>query len=252
LDEPRVQRVYHIAFDDNFESVTGLIFIIQKRVLGRFWDNATKIQDQLVFLCSEGAFRYNQAKDTIEPSAYFNGFFNNKKVNNAIEDAYGNVWYYWKDSIGVKMIKNDGTYKDVVMPFKQLQNHFIEGFQSVYSINESNALISYENGFVHYNAEQNDNSPKPFSRYLNRVELSKSNSVIFTGHLFTGNSPDGQPKINFNDNNIHFFYSAVNFDNPTKLNFQPYSKVTTQNGQTGKTATTVSLPIFPKVVTFLK
>jgi DNA-binding CsgD family transcriptional regulator len=172
-------------------------------------------------LSSEGAFKYDEQKDTIVVSDYFNTFFSNQKINYAIEDKFGNIWHYGNYTLGAKLIKPDGSYKDVTMPFKHLQGKFIEGFQYIYPLDANNYLISYENGFIHYNAEQPENQQKPFSLYLGNVELSKSDSSIFKGHLFTNND-NNIPSFNFKDNSIHFYYSAVHFENPYKVEFSTY------------------------------
>lgn len=213
--------VFHITLNEQTDSVINVKFYNSKKGFRTdFGINISKLQGQIVFLSSEGVFIHNELNDTIIPSKYFNNFFSNLKVNNAIEDVYGNIWYYENFSLGLKLIKADGNYKDVTMPFKQLKGNFIEGFQFIYPINKNNYLISYENGFIHYNPSLLTNKTTPFDRYLNRVELSKSDSTIFKGHLFSDN--EISPILDYNSNSLHFYYSAVDYENPDKVEFSTF------------------------------
>jgi hypothetical protein len=210
--------VYHLFLNQEADSITHIQLYNSKNGFKTdFGVNVTSLQDQIVFLSSEGAFVYNKELDTMMPSNYFNELFGQLKVNNAIEDRYGNIWYYQDFSLAVKLIKADGKYRDISMPFKQLQGDFIEGFQFIFPIDSNNYLISYDNGFVHYSPFKANNQETPFSHYISRVKLSKADSLIFTGHLFTSNTVI--PTIDYKNNNIQFVFSAVNYENPDKVEF---------------------------------
>jgi DNA-binding CsgD family transcriptional regulator len=210
--------VYRIVLNENADSAVRVDFYnSQKGFATDFGINLVRLQEQLVFLSSEGAYEYNSANDTMIPSAYFNEFFNYLKVNNAQEDAFGNIWYYEDFNVAVKLIKADGTYKNISMPFKQLQGDFIEGFQSVYPINQKNYLICSKNGFIHYDPSQVLEQETPFNRYLSKIELSKTDSLLFKGHLFNNNK--NIPVLDYKNNSIHFYYSAINYEKPDKVEF---------------------------------
>lgn len=214
--------VFHLTLNEEYDSVVvNKFYNSEKGFKTDYGINIAKLQDQLLFLSTEGAFEYNAQSDSILPSEYFNNFFSNQKVNYALEDIYGNIWYYSDHSLGAKLIRKDGTYEDVTMPFKQLKDSFIEGFQFVYPGDENNFLISYENGFINYNAEKDNGQEDLFNLYLNKVILSKSDSILFKGHQFKDNA-SSFADIDYKNNSIQFYYSAVHFEAPQEVEFSTY------------------------------
>lgn len=214
--------VYHLTLNETYDRVVSEKFYnSQNGFVTDYGINVAYLQGQIVFLSSHGAFKYDERIDSMVPSKYFNDFFMNNHTNYALEDIYGNIWYYGQYTLGAKLIKNDGTYRDVSMPFKQLQGSFIEGFQHVYPIDNSNFLISNENGFVNYNPNKPEYNNQLFNLYLNKVTLTKSDSVIFKGHEFDSNE-NNIPKIDFKNNSIHFYFSAVHYETPYRVEFATY------------------------------
>jgi ligand-binding sensor domain-containing protein/DNA-binding CsgD family transcriptional regulator len=213
--------VYYITLSESYDEIKNIEFYnSEKGFQNDFGINSTRLQDQQVFLSGEGAFKYNEVIDSIESSEYFNNFFSGVNVNNAIEDIYGNIWYFENFGVAAKFIKTDGTYKDVSMPFKQLQGDFIEGFQFVYPVDKNNFLISCNNGFIHYSPTQSIQRKTPFNRYLSKVELIKTDSLIFNGHLFENNIEP--PELSFSNNSLRFSFSAINYENPDKVEFTTF------------------------------
>ncbi|MBN2486431.1 MAG: hypothetical protein JXB34_10700 [Bacteroidales bacterium] len=213
--------VYQLFLNENADSVDTVRFYDSKKGFrADFGINISLLQGQIVFCSSEGIFVYNAAHDSILPSAYFNKLFSNQKVNFAIEDFYGNIWYYYDFNLGLKWLKNDGMFVDITMPFRQLQGKFIEGFQFVYPIDKNNFLISYEEGFVHFNPELLRQQEALLNLYLSKVVVSGTDSVIFNGHLFGKNNHI--PELSYSENSLQFFFSAVHFENPDKVEFSTF------------------------------
>jgi DNA-binding CsgD family transcriptional regulator len=213
---------FKIKLTETYHSIVENKFYNTKK--GFYTDygiNIAKLQNQIVFLSSYGVFKYDATNDTIVSSTYFNNFFGNTNTNYALEDIYGNIWSYNDFSLTAKLIKKDGSYKTVTMPFKQLKGRFIEGFQFVYPINESNFFISFEDGFVIYDSEKEANHNIPFNLYLNKVILSNTDSTIYDGHLFA-NKTNNKPLLEFENNSLHFYFSAVHFENPQKVEFATF------------------------------
>lgn len=214
--------VFKITLNKNYDSIVEKQFYNTRK--GFYTDygiNIAKIQNQIIFLSSRGAFKYDEVNDTIIASEYYNKFFGNSTTNYAIEDIYGNIWSYSDFSLSAKIIKKDGSYIDISTPFKQLKGRFIEGFQFIYPIDENNYFISYEDGFIKYDTKKEINNNKPFNLYLNKVFLSNSDSIIYNGHLFSSNS-NNPPTLQHKNNSLHFYYSAVHYENPQKVEFATF------------------------------
>lgn len=209
---------FHIKLNEKMDSVSHVeLYNSKKGFKTDYGINVAKLQKQVVFFSLNGAYVYNKEKDKMEPSEYYNNFFKTLKVNNVIEDSFDNIWYFSDNSFGVKQRKSDGTYKNISLPFKMLQGKFIDGFHFVYPIDKKNILIGYENGFIHYDPYFVKDYSRPFNVYIRQIKATNSNLDLFQGHLFTDNQL--RKEIQYKDNRLHFFYSAINFENPDELEF---------------------------------
>lgn len=215
--------VYHIRMNSTFDSISSVDFYNSENGFNtNYGINVTKLKGQILFLSPEGIFEFNDSINGMQLSKKFNDFFSDEKVNYAIESEKGDIWYFYENSVAVKRIQEDGNYTEIKLPFKPLEGKFIGGFQFVYPINKSHILFGYENGFINYNPNQIKNYKNPFPVFMNRVVLSGKDSILFNGHLFKNN--ENIPVLKYKENNIHFLFSAVNFDNPEKNQFSTFLK----------------------------
>lgn len=213
--------VFHMKLNEAMDSVSAIDFYNSKQGFKTdFGINVVKIKDQIIFLTPDGAFQFDESGSNIIPSEYFSKFFLHTKVNQAIEDQLGNIWYFSEMSISVKKIQRDGSYQDVSLPFKPLQKKFIEGFQFVYSIDRDHTLLGYEDGFIHYNPEHKKDYERPLNASINQVRISGSDSILFDGHMFADHKII--PQLDYKDNKLHFEFAAINFEIPEEMDFSTF------------------------------
>lgn len=213
--------VFNIRLNETYDSVSLVKFYDSLSGFNtNYGIDVTKLKNQIIFLSPNGIFRYNESYNTMEPSKYFNELFSNKVVNRVVEDESGDIWYFADNNIAVKRAQEDGSFLDINLPFKHLQGKFIGGFQFVYPISHDHVLFGYENGFIHYDTNPVVNYQKPFNVFLNQVKVSKKDSILLEGHIFT--NPKKETVLRYQDNGLHFFFSAVSYDNPEKNEFSTF------------------------------
>ena len=215
--------VFHLSLNEDFTLVKNVDLFNSKNGFNTDFNiNVVKINNIIIFLSIHGIFRYNPEKKIMEKDEYWSAFFDHKFLSSLIESSNGDYWFFSEDNLNVKRIQEDGTYIDIIQPFRQLHRKFINGFEFVYPINQQNILIGYENGFIHYNPVFLKNYQKDFNAFIKKVEISKIDSNIFDGHLFSQNNI--LPKLEYKNNSLHFFYSAIDFENFERLQFSTFLK----------------------------
>lgn len=210
-----------LKLNNSVDSISSIKFYNSKKGFKTDYGvNAVKIKNQIVFLTPDGVYQHNLVTDRMEKSQYFDSLLNRNGIDYAVESANGDIWYFSNKKIAVKRLQEDGNYSEINLPFKSLEGMFIGGFEFVYPINSSHILIGYENGFINYDQTQITNYKKNFNVFLSQVKLSRSDSILFKGHL----SKDCEEKIeiDYKNNSLHFFFSAVSFDNPEKNKFSTF------------------------------
>jgi len=213
--------VYYIKLNERYDSVTAVKFYDSNNGFKtNYGINAVKLNEQIVFLTPDGIYEYNGISDSMIPSSYFNKLFSYKIIDQVIENKTGDIWYFSDNSVAVKRIQEDGTYNEISHPFKSVDGSFIGQFQFVYSIDRNHILIGYENGFIHYDPNQITDYQRQFKVFLNQVKLSRTDSVLFSGHLFSNTK--NYPVLKYKENNIHFFFSAVGYDNPERNKYSTF------------------------------
>ncbi len=213
--------VFHIKLNEKYDSVASVNFYnTEKGFKTNYGVNVTKLKGQIVFLSPDGIYQYNDSYDIMEYSELFNELFSNKRINYALENQNGDIWYFSENRIAVKRIQEDGTYTEIIHPFKPLEGNFIGDFQFVYPIDQKHVLFGYENGFIHYDQNQITDYQKPFNVFLNKVKLSRTDSTLFSGHLLA--NPENKLALKYKENSLHFFFSAVSFNKPEKNQFSTY------------------------------
>jgi len=214
--------VYKIQLNESYDSVIqSTLYNSANGFQNNYGINIAKLQNQIIFLAKEGIYAYDDINDIMTRSEYFENLFDHKETGFALEDIYGNIWHFGDYSMSLKLIKKDGLYSNISIPFKQLNGHFIEGFQFVYPIDKSNFLICYEDGFINYNSIIQENKNIPFNLYINKVVLSNIDSTIYEGHLFSDNK-NNRPTLKYDNNDLRFYYSIVHFENPQKVEFSNF------------------------------
>lgn len=212
---------YKLVLNKHLDSVQRINYYDRnKGFLSNFGVNIARLNNQLVFCCPDGIYTYNADNNRMVIAKKYNKLFKTKYIRQIDENKNGDIWYFTSKEVGVKRLEEDGSYKDINLPFNPLKGRLIGGFQFVYPINRRHILIGYENGFIHYVPSFQKQYNKSFQVFIERVKFINSDSILFSGHLF--NNHQLKQNIDYQYNKLRFTYSAAFFEFPGKTEFSTY------------------------------
>lgn len=215
--------VFHIQLNDQFDSIRSVNFYNSKNGFQTDYNiNVAKLDDQIIFLTPTGIYEFNNESEQMIINEELSNQFKGSLPNFLSETESDDIWLFTEKSIFVKRKQEDGTFNEIKYPFKPLEGRLIDDFQCVLPIDERNVLFGYENGFIHYDPKQISNYEKNFSVFIQEVKLLRNDSTLLSGHIFQ--NLKRTPELDFKNNSIHFFFSAVNFEYPEKNKFSTFLK----------------------------
>jgi len=170
-----------------------------------------KIKNRIVLTTENGVFEYNDAKDSFEPSAFYNNLLNKKNVRYMREDGSGNIWFVFDKIMGVIDMS---ASKPVIIYFPELTNKFVSGFEHIYPVNKNNIFIGGEKGFYHINYEQYKKIKYPLQVQITAVKaINEKDSLLFGGYMGEVNEDGGtiskkKNTISHSWNSFHFEFAS--------------------------------------------
>ncbi|PWE00159.1 helix-turn-helix and ligand-binding sensor domain-containing protein [Marinilabilia rubra] len=171
----------------------------------------SKIDDRLVFTSPEGIYtlegdnRNTFVRDTLE---YF--FLNGNYPTHLHQDQYDNIWFFTDDGVGVLRYQEDGTFKKIDNPLVPLKHKLVNGFESVFVLNEETAFFGIEDGFGQYSVTNDVNYYQPFDVHIRGFRSQNKPGLLF---FRSSEDPDQDftPVFKYKANAFEVFYSATWF-----------------------------------------
>lgn len=170
-----------------------------------------KIDDRLVFPSSRGIYTLKGddqdtfVRDTLE-FYYPQGNFPVKLH----QDRYGNIWFFADDGVGVLRLQEDGTFKKIDNPLVPLKSKLVNGFESVFVLDEETSFFGIEDGFGQYSATNDVNYYQPFDVHIRGFRSQQRPEMSF---FSSSEDPDQgfTPVYKYKENAFEAFYSATWF-----------------------------------------
>lgn len=213
--------VFHVFIDDSLNKVVNVDFFNEKNGFQTYFGiNLAKINDAILFLTPDGVYTYNKQSNLIEKADEFNRLMKNRYITHAYQSKNDDIWFFSDKKIFVNRFLEDGLFSEIELPFNPLQGKFIDNFEFIYTILDDFIILGYENGFILYDQNFKKDYQKEFKIFISSLKLSANDSIIFKGKLF--NSNDGEIELDYSQNGLHFFFSAIDFENPDKLEFSTF------------------------------
>ncbi len=212
--------IYRLFFNEDYSRVLSFNFYDEKAGLPSFkGNNVFEIDQQSVFTTDSGVYAYNPGMNRFQPDDVFNKIANHKPINFLYQERGSNIWYFTFSEAGVLRRQEDGSLVNIELPFREMENSFIKGFQFVYPYNPEHVFFASQKGFVHYNPSYQKDYKHPFQSYIHAVTVMANDSALFCG------DPQGQknePLLPYRYNQLEFEFSANDFENPLSLLFSTY------------------------------
>ena len=98
-------------------------------------------------------YKYSQDQDLFfEDKKTTNLFKDCPKIYSLSQDSAGNIWYVFKESIGMLLKTDSGKYKNVIAPFSNLTGNLVANYTSINTIDPRNIFIGLTDGLAHYDS----------------------------------------------------------------------------------------------------
>lgn len=213
--------VFHLYLNRSLDSLASISFYnAQSGFPESYGINVFRINDEVRFATSEGIYEFSPAGDEFIKSEPIHEALSGVNLSKVIQDARGNIWYFSPGELGLLKLEEDGSYENITLPFKQLSESFIGGFEFVYSLNERYVLIGSSDGFTLYKHDIIKDYEQEFNTYISEVRQLNPNSLLFQG--FRAEHNIWVPDIRFRNNGLLFSFSSNDFENPNRTTYSTF------------------------------
>ena len=207
----KTKGVYRLTLDDALTRVVSTKnFNSPKLPVG---DNVcvATIDHSVVIASKQGLFRYNQAKDKIEPYTNLEEKLNGKTDYSFIwQDQQQNIWYVCDRILYILHYDpNRNTYyknKDEAY----LSDELIDDFEHLMVMPTKQVVIGTQEGFALLNYSSKQTSRFPLTLKIRHVVSTNGTDTLLYGSSFCG--VDHPLRIAYRHNSLRIEYSANNFD----------------------------------------
>lgn len=207
-----LKGIFRLQFDENYSRVTDVKAKEDFYGIDDYESfSLSKVDGRIVMASNHGLFTFDpERKDTFVRDELETFFFSSRYPVRLKQDSYGNVWFFVNNGVGVLRYQEDGTYRKIDNPLVPLNNKLVNGFESVYVLDEETAFFGIEDGFGQYSADNDVNYYQPFE-----VHIRGFKSTEVPDHKFFTNSSSPKqeyvPAFPYKNNAFEVFYSATWF-----------------------------------------
>lgn len=171
------------------------------------------IEDEIVAATPKGVFRYDPNQDRFAPYTLLDSLIGPGQEVLRLHQNDSQIWFITSTEIGYLEIDDLGLEKRIrktILP--GLRNRLVAGFESVYPAGPEDVYFGLENGFMHVDLSQLDQS-MVFQTLIEQVELIKpADSLLFGGYSVSEALP---VSLRQSENAFRFRFGATHF-NPVK------------------------------------
>ena len=168
-----------------------------------------KLKNHLSFQINNKFYSYSKEQDLFFEDKKTSVLFKDIPVVKSLnEDKYGNIWYFYGESMGVLMNEGFGKYKNISAPFSNLTGKLVSNYESVNTISPNNIFIGLTDGLAHYDYSLLQNSTSKPVAYIRNFSFA-NDTLVF------GNGRQNIEKIDipYSSNHVKFTFSSPSFEN---------------------------------------
>lgn len=174
----------------------------------KFGINVEKIGNQVLFLTSQGIYRYNSLTDNMEPYHELNRIIGDATgVRRMVEDERGNIWILKSNGL-LKLVRNaDGSKSVHQTPVSRFGENLVASFENIYVHNQNYVFIGTENGLVCYSSQYSSEQTRTELHCVIKSisSIGRHEDVIINDYTVSGK---GGIYIPFNQNSIRVTVAA--------------------------------------------
>jgi len=209
--------LFNLSFTPEFDSIENVVFYnAENSHLTSNDVNLAKIDGKIVFTDLKKIYSYGKEEGDFVPNNHLDPYLSGYMVKALKQDRAGNIWYFKDIESGVLRKLEDGSYKNIALPFIRIRDKFVKGFEFVYPIDDENVFFGAEKGFIHYNPSIVKEYDYKFKTYINTMRSFDPDSTYNV-------EPGIEPVIlEFNNSDLEFEFAANDFQNADKILFSSF------------------------------
>ncbi len=222
--------LYRVEWSPDRKNELAVQFFNSKNGLPSDLNNFVfQVAGRAIFATEKGVFRFDKTAKTFVPDDDFNHMLGkNRGIKLLREDQSGNIWYVAEKEVGLLLVDDFGLKKSVQKKvFPELAEKLVGGFEFIFPVDRDNVFFGAEQGFIHFNAAENEVSDTVLQVILSNVGASGTrDSVLFGGWflekgvLQNGQNEDDLPVLEAGQNNLRFSFSATDFKEPAFVQYR--------------------------------
>jgi DNA-binding CsgD family transcriptional regulator len=209
--------LFNLSFTPDFDSIENVVFYnAENSHLTSNDVNLAKIDGKIVFTDLKKIYSYVKEEGDFVPNNHLDPYLSGYMVKALKQDREGNIWYFKDIESGVLRKLEDGSYKNIALPFIRIRDKFVKGFEFVYPIDDENVFFGAEKGFIHYNPSIVKDYDYMFESFIRTMRSFNPDSAYKV-------EPEIEPIVlEFNNNDIEFEFAANDFQNADKILFASF------------------------------
>lgn len=173
--------------------------------------------DGYIFVAADsGIYQYNSGSDLFEVSDRMNELFRDAgKIKTVSKDSEGIIWFIGDSGTGFIRRNEDMAYTRITVPFKKINERYVNEFEFIYPFDRDNIFIGLEDGFAHYSPRIPKDYNREYKAFITRVDLPYIDSILF----FRSAEINSGYEFPFRKNSFRFHFAAPFPENGTPLEF---------------------------------
>jgi ligand-binding sensor domain-containing protein/DNA-binding CsgD family transcriptional regulator len=206
--------VYRLEFNDDYSAVTAVeTYIIEDHFEIGPAPVISTLDGKVIVTSSSGIFYVNSSGE-FEKTTALDDYFNGQYPDRIINDSFGNIWYFRDGTTGVLRLMEDESFKDVKFPFILLENKLVPSFESIYFVDNDNAIFGVEDGFAHYSVREGMEFNRPFRLHIRSFRGAGPDTTVYIMNYDGSSAGEKQaliPEYPFRENSFEVNYAAAYF-----------------------------------------
>jgi ligand-binding sensor domain-containing protein/DNA-binding CsgD family transcriptional regulator len=207
--------LYQMTFSNDLKKFESVKKHTQVNHLYKGIGSLQKIQNKVYFQTKNHFYKYSKEQESFFEDKRMTGLFSKTPlISTLIQDAYGNLWFAFNESLGVLTKSKNGGYVQKEEPFTNLTGNLVNNYISIYTIDPSNIFIGLTDGLAHYDSKiASDYITKP-NAFIE--SFSFPGDTIITGNL---NQINKEYNLSYSSNHVKFTFSSPIYENQENVKY---------------------------------
>lgn len=215
-----IKGIYKLTLNDDLTNFSRVEVFDTNKGLPSNRDNTLhRLGDKIILSTQNGFFEYNYKNGQIERSELLKKLFGTPKHSMRLTENYkGDIWCTSSTYLAVAFKQKNNRYRVDSTSFSSLKTKLISGFEDLNFINDSNIIVSTEDGFSWIDLSKIGKEKNKFKISIRTISLTNENDSIVGGYQSVQNL-DKIPEFSFKHNSIRFEYVAPEFRNEASVTY---------------------------------